>query len=182
MITINEFKLSDDLASITLKLQSSDNVELIYIYVGENYLTDTYYSVPVTPGLLEYDVTIPAVTLGVNAPMTDIFIVHAENRFSEVAEAGIWSLEAPSHCLAEKVLAYPDSCRDCKGIIDVNIIHMNIEATVIYLAQKDFVKALKTKSKVEQSCEDYGNFSIPPGGACPGGIGCWIIEDDFIVQ
>lgn len=183
MIAITEFKLSDDLASITLKA-TSDSTEItnIRIYVGENYLTSTYYDVPVQGGY-SYDGVIYATQLGVTAPLTDIYIAYIDNRSNETVEAGIWSLEAPSQCLANKVLAYPNGCADCKGLSDINIMYMNIESTIMFLALKEFEKALKTLSVVKLMCPDYGDFSITStGDVCPGGIGCWIIEDDFIVQ
>lgn len=182
MVTINEFKLSDDLASITLSVTStSTNLEYIRIYVGDNYLTNTYFDVPLTDGLT-YDGIIYASQLGVTSPLTDIYVVSISNKSNETAEAGIWSLEAPSQCLANMVLAYEDNCRACKGITAVNIMYMNIEATTMFLALKEFEKALKTLETVKLMCPDYGNITIEPGSACPGGIGCWIIEDDFIVQ
>jgi hypothetical protein len=61
-------------------------------------------------------------------------------------------------------------------------MYMNIEATTMFLALKDFEKALETLEIVKLMCPDYGDFTIAAGTACPGGIGCWIIEDDFIVQ
>ena len=183
MITINEFKLSDDLSQITLKATSdSTEIDYVRIYVGDNYLSDEYYDVPIQGGPV-YDGIIYASQLGVTAPLTDIYIVYVENRSKETAEAGIWSLEAPSQCLANKVLAYPNGCADCKGLSDINIMYMNIESTTMFLALQEFEKALATLDTVKLMCPDYGDFSISTtGDVCPGGIGCWIIEDDFIVQ
>ena len=60
---------------------------------------------------------------------------------------------------------------------------MNIESTIMFLSLKEFIKALKTLSVIKLMCPLYGDFSITTSGdVCPGGIGCWIIEDDFIVQ
>lgn len=183
MITINEFKLSDDLSSITLDITSTEELTHIRIYAGDNYLTSTYYEIPLTGGELTYVGVIYASQLGVTAPMTDIYIVNILNRINEEVEAGIWSLEAPSQCIANKVLAYPNGCSDCKGLSDINIMYMNTEATTMFLALKEFEKALETLTTVKLMCPEYGDFSITTtGDVCPGGIGCWIIEDDFIVQ
>ena len=181
MITIDEFKLSDDLSTVSVKISSDGQISNARIYVGENYLTDQYYDIQLTGGN-SVDVVIQASSLGVSAPLTDIYILYTDNVYNETAEAGIWSLEAPSQCLANKVLDYPNDCGDCKGINAINIMYMNIESTIMFLALKDFIKALKTLSIVKLMCPDYGDFSIDPEGTCPGGIGCWIIENDFIVQ
>lgn len=187
MIIINEFKLSDDLATISLKLASEFDYDYVRIYVGNDYLTDIYYDVPIITtidgdGKIALDATIYASQLGVEVPLTDVYILSAKDEKSQTKEAGIWSLEAPSQCLANMVLNYPNPCNDCKGITAINIMYMNIESTVMFLALSNFEKSLKTLDVVKKMCPDYGQFSIPAEGACPGGIGCWIIEDDFIVQ
>ena len=188
MIIINEFKLSDDLATISLDVSSDFDYEYIRIYAGNNYLTQVYYDVPFIGtvidinGRIQLVATVYASQLGVEVPMTDIYILSVKNDKSETVEAGIWSLEAPSQCLANMVLNYPNPCNDCKGITAINIMYMNIEATVMFLSLSSFEKALKTLDIVKKMCPDYGQFSISAIGACPGGIGCWIIEDDFIVQ
>ena len=189
MIIINEFKLSDDLATMTVSVSSDFEWEYVRIYVGDNYLTNTYYDIP-TPkpypidadGRFIIEVTIYASQLGVEVPLTDIYILSVKNEKSETIEAGIWSLEAPSQCIANLVLNYPDSCSDCKGITAINIAYMNMEATVMFLSSNSFEKSLETLKAVESMCPTYGDFTIATIGACPGGIGCWIIENDFIVQ
>lgn len=187
MIIINEFKLSDDLATISLKLASDFDYTYVRIYVGNDYLTKQYYDVPLntytdTDGRIALEATIYASQLGVEVPLTDIYILSVEDNNKLLVEAGIWSLEAPSQCLANMVLNYPTPCNDCKGITAINIMYMNMESTVMFLALGSFEKALKTLDTVKLMCPDYGQFSISPEGVCPGGIGCWIIEDDFIVQ
>jgi len=183
MITIDEFKLIDDLASISVQVTSdSTAVDYIKIYVGDNYLTDTYYNVPMISGQLTYTVTVYASQLGETAPLTDIYILETGNVSNETNNGGIWSLEAPSQCLANLVLNYETDCKNCKGITDINIMYMNIESTTMFLALKDFEKALETLDTVKLMCPDYGAFTIPADTPCPGGIGCWIIENDFIVQ
>jgi len=189
MIIINEFKLSDDLSSITLSIASDFDYDYVRIYVGDNYLTNQYYDVPIpkpnvidSNGRIAIDTVIYASQLGDSTPLTDIYILSVEDEKSNKSEAGIWSLEAPSQCLANLVLNMPTPCNDCKGITNINIMYMNMEATIMFLASNDFIKALKTLNIVETMCPYYGEFTIPTDGACPGGIGCWIIEDDFIVQ
>jgi len=189
MIIINEFKLSDDLASITLSIASDFDYDYVRIYVGNNYLTNQYYDVPIpkpnvidSNGRIAIDTVIYASQLSESAPLTDIYILSIKDEKNNKSEAGIWSLEAPSQCLSNMVLNYPNDCGDCKGITAINIMYMNMEATIMFLASYDFVKALETLDTVKLMCPSYGDFSIAPEGACPGGIGCWIIEDDFIVQ
>jgi hypothetical protein len=95
MITIDEFKLSNDLATISVKVSSDGVIANARIYIGDNYLTGQYYDIVLTGGNT-LDVIIPAATLGVTAPLTDIYILYTDNVFNESIEDGIWSLEAPS--------------------------------------------------------------------------------------
>jgi len=184
-IIINEFQLSDDLGSISLDIASDFAYDYVRIYVGDAYLTSVYYDVPIVTtidgnGRISLVATIVASQLGEEAPLTDIYILSMMDEHNEITEAGIWSLEAPSQCLANQVLNYPNPCNDCKGITSINITFMNIEATVSFLSLGSFEKALTTLAVIEKMCTDYGVFTVPTAEACSG-IGCWIIENDFIV-
>lgn len=188
MIIINEFKLSDDLATMNVSVSSDFEWDYVRIYVGDNYLTNTYYDMP-TPkpypvdgnGRFLLEATVYPTQLGVTAPLTDIYIMSVKNEKNEIKESGIWSLEAPSQCVSNLVLNYPDQCLDCKGITGINIAYMNMEATVMFLASNSFEKSLETLKAIESVCPSYGDFTVPSEEACSG-IGCWIIENDFIVQ
>lgn len=96
---------------------------------------------------------------------------------------GVASFASIYPCLTHKVLTVKDNCTACNGLDDALTLDLLIKSVSIYLAIDRVAEAYNAFHKAEMMCQDYEDLYVKGPTMCQkfGGIGCWIIDKNFVV-
>ena len=84
-------------------------------------------------------------------------------------------------CLTNKILNIDDSCKSCQDIDNALVLDMLIKSIEIYLRRQRIDDAYLSYLKAKDMCSDYYSIDHPDFDDCDGGIGCWIVNSNFVV-
>lgn len=97
---------------------------------------------------------------------------------------GVASFAKIYPCLAHKIITMEDQCTACSSMDDVLTLDLLIKAVALYIRFERLAEAWYAYDKATKLCQDYDDTFRTGPTACDvwGGIGCWIIDDNFIVS
>lgn len=100
------------------------------------------------------------------------------------ARVGVASFATIYPALIHKIMAISDGCTACSDMNDALTMDMLIKAVVIYLTVDRVEEAWEAYAKSRQMSQDYEDLFRKGPTACQtfGGIGCWMIDKNFIVS
>jgi hypothetical protein len=100
------------------------------------------------------------------------------------ARVGVASFATIYPALIHKILMLDEGCSACSEINDALTLDMLIKAVTVYLSVDRVEEAWNAYNKARQMSQDYEDLYAKGPTACQtfGGIGCWLIDKNFVVS
>jgi len=102
----------------------------------------------------------------------------------EEARVGVASFASIYPALIHKIMMIESGCASCSEMNEALTLDLLIKAVAIYLSVDRVEEAWDAYAKARQMSQDYEDLYAKGPTACQtfGGIGCWIIDKNFVVS
>ena len=113
----------------------------------------------------------------------DVCVLDCQTAKFEEVRIGVASYGSIYPALVDKIMHIDSGCAACSEMNDALTMDMLVKACSIYLTVDRVEEAWDAYQKVRQLSQDYEDLFRKGPTACQtfGGIGCWLIDHNFVV-